>query len=236
LTSDPRARYTPPGVRSVRWAVAMLGLMACDGWPLWRHLPEDEPGVPVGEDPRAGVEVEWESVSAEDVDQPPGAVVALGAEGALITGELAGVGWSDLAVPTELVGPVCASRGSRAPATGDWIADVDAFSVDVPFDGVLCARVLVADEDTGIDFVAWSLDDCDIPRTLLADATGPLGLGGAGPATGWSAAVSAGQRLSVVLAAYAPNDAGRSLPYTLGFAMRAADAPLCPLLPSEVDP
>jgi hypothetical protein len=212
----------------------MLGLAGCGGWPLWRHLPEDEPGTPVDEDPRAGVTVVWSAIDEQDADQPPGARVELADGGVLVTGELAGVGWSDLVTPTTVEGPACGSRGSRAPTAGDWIADVDVFAVDVPTDGVLCARVTVADEVTGVDLVAWTLDDCDVPRTLLADEAGPLGLGGAGPALGWSAAVTAGQRLSVVLGAYAPNDGRRALPYALGLVMRSADDRLCPLLPGEV--
>lgn len=151
-------------------------------------------------------------------------------QGVIVAGSLDGLGWYDGAVPEVLTGEACGSEGTRALVAGDYLGDVDAVLIDLAEPGRLCLRAEVGDADQGIDLVAFKLDACGIPVEPLGGEV-PLGLGTAGPLVDWFLEVDAGS-IAVLLAAYAPNDDDRSLPYRLGVSLMPVDK-LCPLLPAE---
>lgn len=216
--------------------VLASGVSGCDSWPRSRHLPDVEPAFPADQNPRHLVAVPFEEVTPpQRVDQPPGAPLGeLPAErGFLVEGTLVGTGWADDGVPASLVGAACGSEGTRAPVAGDYVGDASVYGFESPVDGVLCARLLAGDPDTGLDLLLYTIDDCGVPTGLVTAGEQPVGAGGVGPVWEWSAPISGGQRYAVLVAAYAPRDEERALNFRLGLSMRGESPALCPVLPEE---
>lgn len=219
-------------------ALAPLLATACGAWPVYDHLPQDGDPLPSSTDPRELVDAEWTLVEEVEAEQPPGGVrgeLRLD-RGIEANGRLNGIGWSD-SVDARLLGdPVCGTQGTRAPDPrgGDWVGDVDVMGVLIADPGWLCVEARTDAPDIGLDLIAWRLDECGIPeRTLHGDDGRPFGWNQRGPNTLWRAYVSKGDRLSIVLAGFAPNDGSRVVDYTLALSL-IEDGP-CPLPDTSVE-
>lgn len=214
-----------------RIAVSLV-VSAC-AWPLSVHLPEEEEAVLGSEDPRALVTATWATDAGSDQEQPPGR--ALGAlavgRGVATIGALQGIGWTEDAEPERLFGDDCGSDGVRVPVSpGDWRGDVDVSVVTVTDPGTLCVDLRTDAPDVGLDAIGWQLDACGVPTSLLvSDDGGPLGWNVRGPDVAWRTTVDAGNRVSVVVAAFAPNARSREVRWQLGVSL-IEDGP-CPYPP-----
>lgn len=230
LTVRGLASYLPRMEGPLLTLPGLVLLGACNGWPAWQHLDPPSGAVPADEDPRADVDVTWSPTDANGDPQPPGHRVDLTEGAVLVTGTLRGVGWSDAARPVLLGNPACGHEGVRPPIEGDWLGEVEVFEVVSP-GGRLCVRLAAGDAETGLDLLVARLDPCGVPVGWWPVDDDPGGLGGVGPVIGWSTEVPADVHVSVIVAAYAPTDLARTVPFTLGIS--APDGDLCPLLPSE---
>lgn len=228
-----RPSHLVPAFRGRAACALWCCLTACAEWPRANHLPPAVEAVPAGTDPRDAVVVSW--TSREEVEprsQPTGpADLGFGpGEGVIVTGALDGIGWNDEAVPELIVGADCGSEATRALVPGDYVGDADIVVVSLPARARLCLGLRAASESEGLDAVAWSLDACGVPvEAVSADA--PLGLTGSGPLVEWSAEVDAGV-YAVLVAAYYPNDDGRSVPYRLAVSAQPVTE-VCPPFPVE---
>jgi len=218
----------------------------CADWPRFDHLPGDDGSLSSDVPPGSLVDVDWTELTEPDPDPGdlphasghPSATLHAG-RGALLTGTLEGLGWSDEAVAETLTDDDCpGAEGRRSPLPqGDYLGDVDYLVVELPDAATLCAEVRLEVDHVGWDVIAWPIDACGIPGDPLQDATGGVlgaDLGGAGG--GFGAVVEAG-RYAVTLAAYDPYDPEAELPYTLGVAAVPVGPDgrpgACPLLPTE---
>lgn len=238
-------------MRTVPFYVLGLGLLnGCAEWPRFGHPigGEDAAQEPGSTDPRAIVPVTWTSLAETEANDLPTDAETQRSSlsqgiGVGFTGTLATAGWDSGATPTPIEDADCAaSSGIRTAGVepGDYIGDVDFFLVDPTEDGVLCARALVEVEapERGWDLLVFPADACGVPGAPTRTEDGPVGYGLGGHEGGWAVPVTAGSRVAVLLASYAPNAAEAEFGYALGLSMIAAPssaavAPVCPLLSSE---
>lgn len=232
-------------------AIAVLS-SGCSEWPRFGNLPEST-GYSSEVDPRTLFEIEW-SKWTEPAEEDPGndstvtaSSIELDLEGdpraLLITGTLEGTGWSDNASKVMIDNDSCggAVAAPRSPLeTGEYIHDVDFINVDITSTGTLCAALTQDDTSLGWDLLLYALDDCDIPGDPIEFDSEVLGFGKGGTSGGWSYAVEAGERYSILFAGYAPNDPANdkhTVSYKVGLSMvpneANGDLGLCPLIQEE---
>lgn len=221
----------------MRTLLFVTSLVGCESWPRHAHLPDAGATIDGDVDPRTLVEADWQSLSVDGADQPPGADLGelQAGEAWMLISQLDGAGWDDLAEPEVLSAPDCGSTATRAPIPGDYRADVDQWRLHVASAGRLCVTGGVGDANVGIDLLVARLDSCGVPGPWLVDPTDAelYGFADTGPRPGWWLDLTEPGDYTLLLASYAPNSEA-TLPYRLGVALRPADSPLCPILPGEV--
>jgi hypothetical protein len=227
-------------------------MAGCSQWPRAAHLPAEDPERNNSSiDPRTLIELDWlERGESEPNDQPNEGNSASFEFGSayIISAVLEGVGWSTVAIPTELSDPECASTGVRSPIEGDYLADVDVYEVQTLQTGTLCATLEVdldalqdpteCDEyGYGGDLLVFELDACGIPGAPLTNARGDiLGFGIGGPRAEWGVNVSELKAYAILVGGFCPNAPETPVAYQLGISMvppKPDGSPaLCPLLPA----
>lgn len=225
------------------WLLLMLApvlLGACSEWPRAAHVPETAGDVPSTTDPRALVVVDWTDLEDDDLGLTPVdsglASLDLG-QGLSYTGSVPAAGWDSEASVPDLSDPSCDADQAELPARG-WYAGGARFAVvEAGSDGVLCARVKIANA-TGIDLIPFDAagSDCLTPVQVVLDGEDEaIGFNKTSP-HGWAIPVTAGDVVVVMFGAYAPET---TTPHTSTFAVSLIDAPdaasaVCPFLQGEV--
>jgi len=223
--------------------LAVLGMAACSGWPLYVDLPEpDDDAMEAPADPRSLIELDWVAADEPAETDDPTRITPMEVhfdDATVFSGGLDGLGWYDDAIPREFSNPSCtATTGARTPFDrGDYLGDADYHVLAVLDDAQLCAEVRVSDETVGWALLLVELDECGIPVGFATSGEDLLGYGLGGPGGGWGALVESGTRYAVMLAGYYPNDLGLRVDYELGLSLVRApasgDLGLCPLLPED---
>ncbi len=244
---------------------------SCGEWPRSANLPADTGLQSTQDEPRLTVHASWTWVSetAPDANDstvqtrdayPLSSLGTYDASGYLLDGALDGVDWDSSAEHQPLINedqegcegveglPLVLGPG------GDYAGDLDFFLFKAQEDALLCATASFQDpsEVLGIDLLLVHLDECSLPAELAmspSDASQPLGyLQATDAPIEWSAMVSAGDSIAVLVTGYArrvdetqwewgwDDGAELSMPYDLGVSMVPlvdGQQALCPLLPEE---
>lgn len=213
--------------------MALLFAMGCSGWPLYANLPVDtavrvEAGsVVTEEDPVAWTELSAPLEDGSDDDPRLMTAETLSVwSGNWFVGRLNGSGWDPTA--TQVRWEQCEDTSEFPPyENGDYIGDTDWRVIDVQEPGVLCSWFRFNQPGGQADVLVYQVNECNLPTTPLKYGEGVVvGYNVAGQTNSWSYPLLAPQRLAIVSAAWAPNDAGASWVYQWGLSLLpAADTP-----------
>lgn len=253
----PRLPHFPPRSPALSWTralpraglLALLGLSlgGCEGWPLYAHVPDERiTAAPAGTDPSDAIAYTWTNLDRETDpgnDTPPEPAELGVEEGWVLFGSLSDIGWDPTLVTTHTA--ICGLdvQETEYPpiSQGDYTGDLDWLSLVPTADAQLCVRIEVElpEEvpDLQYDLLAYTLDECDNPVSLLRDETGiGLGLTQYASESTWNTDVTAGTPLSLLLAAFvAASSAEVEVPWRLGVALVPSPdgdgSGICPSLP-----
>jgi hypothetical protein len=231
---------------SPRLLPLLLSLVACDSWPRYSNLPNQDATVDVDqEDPAASVPVSWAFAAEPDLLVLPGAdngdprasmvtpIVPL--EGLVVDGVLRGIGFNADFAPPVLQAEGC-DAAQRLPAgEGDWAGDVDFYRVDLAEPAVLCASLSLPGEQLGWDLLLYPLDSCGLPQAPVEVGDTPLGWNRSGRTGGWKSRVEAGS-WAVLLAGYSAPSPVAEYRYRVALSAvptspAAPGSEICPSLP-----
>jgi hypothetical protein len=230
---------------------------ACSGWPAYvGDDHEDTETLAPGEDPRRLVDIDWETLSEAELEDPIEGVTTdnpatlpdsplEAMEGVVLSGTLDGIGWNSGLEPLQIA-TFCEDElqtVARDPGQpGDWTGDVDfiRFSVAEATSAAaltLCARASFTEADIGIDLLLYRLDPCGLPGAPLTLNGAVLGSGLYGEAVEWKAPLSEPGDYAIGLAGYLSPEPDASYDYVLGVSLvpSAGGFEICPLLPTEVE-
>jgi len=214
-------------------------LMGCTNWPL--HQQQDlwlETGVPVGTDPRLGVEVNWTDLGEEtepndEVGSPM--PIAVG-EGWIITGTLQGSGWDPSAGPTISSNEDCGDPLWFPPTEGgNYTGDVDWLTSLPSTEGTLCAFVQVRNPNgtpINFDFLVYALNSCAEPSIPFTDPESdePIGFSTYGSVAEWQVPATGNRAIALALAAYhVLEPVPAELPWSIAIALSPTG--VCPYPP-----
>ena len=221
--------------------VFLLSLMVgCSDWPLYQQLdPWTETGVPVGTDPRLGIDIDWSDLGEEtepndEVGSPMS--ISIG-EGWIINGSLEGIGWDPSAATTTSTNSDCGDPLWFPPTeAGNYTGDVDWINTLPTTEGTLCAFVRLRNpngDPINFDFLVYALNSCAEPSIPFTDPLTdeqPLGFSTYGTVTEWQVPATGNRAIALALSAYnVPEPIPAELPWTIAVALSPTG--VCPYPP-----